>query len=249
MLLMPHQRRTSLKLTFVCCLAALASPSACGDETSETPMLSDQLEAYAAESAARLPAAMRDKFAQGIAEVEASGIVASARQVGDKMADATLEAPDGAKVTLSSLWAEKPLVISFYRGGWCPYCNLQLRALDQSLTDLGDAGATLVAITPELPEKVRETAAKNDLSLRVLTDRSNSLAREIGIAFRLPDPILPIYKERLGIAEYNGDERYELPLAATYIVDTTGTIRYAFLDADYKKRAEPAKIIEAVKQL
>ncbi|MEM6798564.1 MAG: peroxiredoxin-like family protein [Planctomycetota bacterium] len=223
--------------------------TAASAQADEPPKLGAELDAIAAGFAKKAPAAMKQTFAKGIADVEATGILDRALNVGDASIDAELPAPDGSTVKLSKLWSQKPLVIAFYRGGWCPYCNTQLRALERALGDIEGAGAKLVAITPELPEKARETAVKNKLSLTVLTDRGNALATQMGIAFTLPDAILPIYKSRIGLEAYNGDASYQLPLAATYVIDTKGVIRYAFLDADYKKRAEPADVVAAVKAL
>lgn len=226
------------------------TPTLYGQENSPSkPTLKNQLDDLAAGFAQKAPQPMRDAFAQGIEQVRGTGIEEKALNVGDRAVDAELTAPDGQQVRLSSLWADKPLVITFYRGGWCPYCNLQLRALEESLAELGEAGAGLVAITPELPEQVQETTSKNDLTLTVLTDQGNKLAYRMGIAFKLPPAILPIYKERIDLEKFNGDDSYTLPLAATYVIDTKGVIRYAFIDADYKKRAEPAEVVKAVKAL
>ncbi len=106
-----------------------------------------------------------------------------------------------------------------------------------------------MAVTPELPEKASQTVASNKLGFLVLTDQHNQYAQALGIAFKLPEVILPIYRDRLKLAEFNGDQRYELPLAATYVIDQQGVIRYAFLDADYKKRAEPRDVVKALKKM
>ncbi|MEM6798735.1 MAG: peroxiredoxin-like family protein [Planctomycetota bacterium] len=237
-----------LLAAFVCCLPLLGA-TASRLQAGEPPRLDEQLKEISAGFAKKAPPAMREAFAKGIQQVEETGILERALGVGDKAVDAELTAVDGAAVRLSKLWSEKSLVIAFYRGGWCPYCNAQLRALEQSLAALGDAGAELVAITPELPKSVKETAKRNQLTLTVLTDEGNALAGEMGIAFRLPDAILPIYKQRVDLEKFNGDDSFTLPLAATYVVGTDGIIRYAFLDADYKRRAEPADVVAAVKAL
>ncbi|MEM1271884.1 MAG: DUF1579 family protein [Bacteroidota bacterium] len=214
----------------------------------QTQPLQDRLNQMTAESAKRLPAGMRSKFSQGIEDVRATGILDKALKVGDRLPDATLQGPDG-EVSVGSLWADRPLVVTFYRGGWCPYCNTALQALEAAREEIEAAGASIVAVAPELPEKTEQTAAANDLSLTLLTDRGNRFAGKLGIAFRLPDVILPIYRDRVGLAAFNGDQEFTLPLAATYVVDTEGVIRWAFLDADYKKRAEPADVVAAVKKL
>lgn len=217
--------------------------------TKETQTLSEQLEAKAAESVTRLPEAMRRTFAQGIETVRATDIEKSAKQVGDAAIDAELSGWDGKTVKLSELWQEGPIVLMWYRGGWCPYCNIQLRAMQQSMDKIDSAGARLVILTPELPEKAKETAEANNLNIVALHDKGNSVARKYGLAFDLPETIIPAYRDRLKLPEYNGNDAMELPLSATYVIDPSGKITYAFLDADYKKRAEPADVIEAVKAI
>jgi peroxiredoxin len=215
----------------------------------EAPLLKPQLEEKSAAFAKQAPEAMRQTFQQGIDQVRQTGILDKAAKVGDKAPDGVLLDSDGEKLKASSLWAEGPVVLTFYRGGWCPYCNLQLKNLQDSVAALQGAGARVVAVTPELPEKATDTVASNKLALQVLSDRHNQYAKALGIAFKLPESILPIYRDRLRLADYNGDEQYELPLAATYVIDQQDVIRYAFLDADYKKRAEPRDVVKALKKM
>jgi len=209
-------------------------------------MLSKLLEDKAAASKVRLSEEARRTYAEGIETVRSTDIERSARQVGDAAIDARLSGWDGKSVKLSSLWQEGPIVLMWYRGGWCPYCNIQLRAMQQSMDKIENAGAKLVVLTPELPEKAKETAEANDLDIVALHDNGNALARKYGLVFQLPEAIIPAYRDRLKLLEYNGNDAMELPLAATYVIDKSGTITFAFLDADYKKRAEPADVIEAV---
>ena len=210
-------------------------------------MLSKLLEEKAAASATRLPEDVRQTYAQGIETVRATDIENSAKQVGDAAPDAQLSGWDGRNVKLSERWQEGPIVLMWYRGGWCPYCNIQLRAMQQSMDKIENAGAKLVVLTPELPEKAQETAEANDLDIVALHDKGNAVAREYGLVFKLPEAIIPAYRDKLKLPEYNGNDAMELPLAATYVINESGRITYAFLDADYKKRAEPADVIEAVK--
>lgn len=217
------------------------------NRSEDIPTLSQLLKEKADASKTRLPAEARRKYAQGIEEVKATGIEQSARQVGDAAIDAQLSGWDGNSVRLSELWSQGPIVLMWYRGGWCPYCNIQLRAMQQSMDKIENAGARLVVLTPELPEKAKETSAANDLDIVALHDKDNRVARKYGLVFKLPEVIVPAYRDKLKLPEYNGNDAMELPLAATYVIDRTGKITYAFLDADYKHRAEPAEVIKAVK--
>jgi len=206
-------------------------------------MLSDQLNEAAAAGKQQYPE-LSETFDQGIELVRATNIEKSAKQVGDDAVDATLIGWDGNTVKLSELWEDGPIVLMWYRGGWCPYCNLQLRAMQQSLDKLENAGARLVVLTPELPEKAKETAKANDLDIVSLYDKESAVARKYGILFQLPESVLTFYREKL--PEYNGNDAMELPLSATYVINKSGKITFAFLDANYKKRADPADVIEAV---
>ena len=140
--------------------------------------------------------------------------------------------------------------MSFYRGGWCPYCNLALRALQNGLGDLVGSGANLVAITPELPDNSLTTSEKNHLEFPVLSDPGNEVGRAFGIVFPIDDEIV-VTQLAAGkdVAALNGADVAEVPLPATYVVGTDRVIRYAFVDADHTRRAEPADVVRAVSDL
>ncbi len=212
--------------------------------------LAERLDARSAEAAENVPAAVRSEFAKGIEAVAESGIVARAKQVGDKAPDFTLRNASGEAVTLSKLLEEGPVVLSWYRGGWCPYCNIALAALQEQLPAIRDAGASLVALTPELPDKSLDTKQKNELGFEVLSDLNHQVAKDYGIVFKLTPKVAELYKGFFDLTDYNGKEAGDdsLPLAATYIIGTDGTIQWAFLDADYRKRAEPAEIVAFLKK-
>ena len=115
--------------------------------------------------------------------------------------------------------------------------------------EIESLGATLVAISPQVPEKSFATAEQNKVSFEVLSDVGNKVARQFGLVFTLPDRLRPIYKQfGVDLAAANGDERYELPLSATYVIDKNGIIKYAFVDTDYTKRMEPEEIVKILKQ-
>ncbi|MGE0246552.1 MAG: peroxiredoxin-like family protein [Pyrinomonadaceae bacterium] len=176
--------------------------------------------------------------------------VNSALNVGAKMPSFSLKDGSGKMVSSKDLLKQGNLVIVFYRGDWCPFCNLYLRSLQKRLTDISDAGGKLVAISVENPDASMAVAKKNEVLFTVLSDPKLETARKFKIVYQLPDKTDTLYKSRgLDVAKHNEMERPELPIAATYIVNKKGKIVYAFLDTDYKKRAEPDVIIENLKKL
>ncbi len=229
--------------------ALLGISLAVGQESAQDSVsneLAPQLDKIKAGAAERFPAEVLKVFEDGIATVRATGIEKSAKQVGDDAVDADLVGWDGKRVRLSELWSEGPVVLMWYRGGWCPYCNVQLRAMQQRMSAIEGAGAKLVVLTPELPAKAKETAEANDLGLVALHDKDNEVAKKYGIVFELPAPIIPMYRDKLKLGSYNGNDNMELPLSATYVIDRSGKITYAFLSADYTQRAEPDDVIAAI---
>lgn len=213
--------------------------------------LTEQLQRKQAEFSVKADDETKKAYAAGIQSVADSGTLAKAVQAGQKAPDFTLKNAKGADVTLSTLLKDGPVVLTWYRGGWCPYCNLTLAALQKALPDIKATGAQLVALTPELPDKSLTTAEKNSLKFQVLTDLNNEIAKRYNVAFELTPEVAKRYKQHFDLVEYNGAEAGDttLPLAATYIIDRTGMVRYAFLDADYRKRAEPADIVAFLKTM
>ncbi|MGF1495985.1 MAG: peroxiredoxin-like family protein [Elainellaceae cyanobacterium] len=211
--------------------------------------LSQQIADTRAAFSERVPAETRQVMLQATEELAKSALVEQALNLGDRIPSFTLPNATGETVDVSELLASGPVVISFYRGGWCPYCNLELRALQQALPEIQALGATLVAVSPETPDSSLTTAEKNELEFQVLSDVGNQVARQFGLVFTLPEDLRPIYAGfGLDIPAHNGDDTFELPLAATYVVAADGTIVHAFVDADYTKRLEPDEIVAALKK-
>ncbi len=208
--------------------------------------LREELDAAKAKFGEIAPAERRAMYEDGIDAVAASGIYGEAMKVGDVAPDFTLTNTTGESVTLSTLLEAGPVVLTWYRGGWCPYCNIALAAMQRHLPQIHRRGAQLVALTPELPDHTLTTKEKATLQFQVLSDVGNSVARDYGIVFTMTDGVAGAMRERHTTHLRNGDESDELPLAATYVIDRDGTITYAFLDADYRKRAEPSRIIDAL---
>jgi peroxiredoxin len=180
----------------------------------------------------------------------AKGLAEKSLNKGKSFPDFELPNADNKALTLNDLLTDGPLVISFYRGAWCPYCNLELNALQQRLPEITAAGGRLIAISPQVPDKSADQVSSSRLTFEVLSDVGNKLAKQCGLVFTLPEPLRPIYDAwQLDIPGHNADESFELPMPATYIIGTDGIIHYAFVDMDYTKRLEPDIIIEQLKSL
>ena len=173
-----------------------------------------------------------------------------AMKAGDTFPGLTLVRADGTSVDLGALANAGPLIVTFYRGGWCPYCNLELRAYQQRLGEIERLGARLVAVSPETPDNTLSTAEKNDLSFSVLSDEQGRLADQLGIRFQLSAGIVALYK-KFGhdLPAHNGGGEWSLPMPATFVVAKGGRIAAAFVDPDYRKRTDPADAIAVLKHL
>ncbi|MEM9082142.1 MAG: peroxiredoxin-like family protein [Planctomycetota bacterium] len=190
---------------------------------------------------------MKAAFEQGVIEVGQDPAIANAKRVGDTAPNFTLPGPTGEQVELKNLLNNGPVVLTWYRGGWCPYCNIQLKAYQDRLDEFQALGAQLVALSPETPDNSLDTKQKNELEFHVLSDLGNRVAGSYGVAYILPTVVQQQFKGRLDVPGQNGDDTWGLPLAATYVIDTDGTIIYAYIDKDYRKRAEPEVILEALR--
>ena len=179
-----------------------------------------------------------------------SDLVDLALKEGQHAPDFDLPEISGERIRLSELLNDGPVVITFYRGGWCPYCNLEMQALQRALPEIKAAGAQLIAIAPELPEFASQTRDKGNLTFPLLNDSNNETARRYGLVFTLPENLRPIY-EGFGIdlPASHGNSDFELPMPAAYIVAADGSVAHAFVDVDYTKRMEPSEIIEILKTL
>jgi peroxiredoxin len=177
-----------------------------------------------------------------------SGIARQALQVGATAPDFTLPDSHGKPVTLSALLARGPAVVTFYRGGWCPFCDLQLRAYQGVLGGIHDLGAELVAISPQTPDYALSDVEKKQLTFPVLTDKGNRVAREFKLVFTLSDELRKL-QTHFGsvLPKFNGDDSWELPMPGTFVLDRHGVVRLAAVDPNWMVRVEPAAILEALR--
>jgi peroxiredoxin len=226
------------------------SPETTSDSAAEAMSLAEQLDARKAKFVEMAPPERIASAENAITEVADSGILDKAINLGDKAPDFTLPDALGNSVSLHDELAKGPVILTWYRGSWCPYCNIQLHDYQKSLGDIQAAGAQLMAVSPELSDSALTWKEKNELQFIVLSDVGNEVAREYGIVYRIPKGIEGGYVAggRNDLTKYNGDDSLELPLAVTYVIGSDGTVEYAFVDADYRKRAETSEVVEFAKQ-
>ena len=197
-----------------------------------------------------LPEDEAQTVAGSFEKLYASQVAANAVAVGDSAPDFTLPNVSGEPVNLYKALRHGPVVLSFYRGGWCPFCNLELRALQSHLQEITALGATLIGISPETPDKATTAIEEYQLEFEVLSDHGNKTARQYGLLFTVYEEMRPLYlKWGLDVPASNGDESWELPVPATYVIDSSAVIRTAHTDKDYTKRMEPEQILVALRDL
>ena len=216
-----------------------------------SPTIQEQSNQIGAASRHRLPAEVLETFARDQAAWQAKGRPADAVAVGDVLSDFTLPNATGRNVTLSELVADGPAVLVFYRGGWCPYCNLALHQYQSELVPhLPDYGATLAAISPQKPDESLTTIEKHDLQFAVLSDAGARVARQLGIAFEPAQDVLEAQRALgLDIRDGNADGSPELPMPTVLIVDTDRTVQFADVQVNYTSRTEVSEILTALQRL
>lgn len=212
--------------------------------------MQQQIAAFKAQLAERVPAEVKARLDDDIAALVASGIGERAMKAGAQAPDFTLPDALGKQVALADLRAQGPVAVTFYHGEWCSYCNLTLRAYQAMLPQIKALGASLVAISPQTPDNSLTTVEKKELTFPVLSDVGNAVARQFGLVFALDEALRPLY---LGmgndLTQFNGDDSWELPMPGTFIIAQDGTVRLAFVDADFTHRLEPATLLAGLREV
>lgn len=179
-----------------------------------------------------------------------SDVGAHARQTGDSIPEVCLPNARGEITKLADKLSAGPIVLNFYRGGWCPFCNLELKALTNILPEIQQLGAQLIGISPETPDTTQQTVNQHGIAFEVLSDLGNKTARSFGLVMQVYESMRPLYLQwGLNLPAANGDDSWEIPIPATYVVDQHGIIRAAYVDKDYTKRMEPSEIVRALEQI
>ena len=219
--------------------------------------LQEQIEAQQQRILAYIPERIRDTLTASTRKLIQSGISERCLSKGDQIPSFTLANLTGGRVSSDALLRRGRLVISFYLGSWCPPCNLEMQVLQQHLQDLRELGAQLIAISPELPDNSLSITEKHEIDFELLHDPGNSVAHQFGLVDkshilygldRAKKEIRAFYANfGFHIPSHNGEDTWEIPMPATYIVDRDQTILHAYVNADYTKRMEPAEIVEILR--
>jgi peroxiredoxin len=212
--------------------------------------LQQQIDEFIAEGASWLPSDLLRDLLRPIGQLITSGAVENALKEGAQAPGFTLPDAHGNSVSLSHLLRQGPVVVTFFRGQWCPYCHLALRAYQQALPQLQAARATLVAISPQTPDHNKALAEKLALTFALLSDRGNQVARTYGLVFTI-DKALRLAHLRVGAAlpVFNGTDAWDLPMAGTFLVTQSGTVHLGFVDPDFTRRLDPSVIVARLNEL
>ena len=197
-----------------------------------------------------IPADIASLMDRATAELIASGQEGRAVSTGDRAPGFKLPNAVGEQVSLRQLLKKGPVVLSFYRGIWCPFCNLELRALQLCAPQVNALGGTLVAISGQTPDNSLSTVEKHQLTYEVLSDTWLAAASSYGLAFRLPRYLQAAY-EKLGhpVPMFNGTGQQSLPVPGTFVIGPDGIVRFAYANPDYRYRADPEDVLAALKSL
>jgi len=219
------------------------------NSTKEISMsLKEQLAEYRAGWYQRVPPERQAIMQRHIEQLRSGAIARTMLKVGDRAPAIVLNNAKGETVDVAALLKKGPVIVTFYRGGWCPYCNFELKAYQEILPEITAAGASLVAISPEKPDDTLSTTEKNALAFEVLSDVGQKIGRAFGLVYDFTEELKIAYQGfKLDIPARNGTpDEWALPVSATYVIDRNGMIMYAYTDPDYRDRADPREILKVL---
>ena len=218
--------------------------------------LQDRLDAFKADfESGRFPSLkptqeMLDIMHRATDELIVGAEAQRARKAGDVAPEFTLNDSDGKPVSSRELLAKGPLVVSFYRGVWCPYCNMELQALQAALPEIAPRGASLVAISPQTAANSRKSQRDNKLGFPILSDAKSEVANAFGVRFALQDYLIEVYKGfNNNLPVVNEDPAWVLPMPARFVIGTDGIIAYAEVNPDYTQRPDPSELLPVLDRL
>lgn len=212
--------------------------------------LIDEIKNYQEIFKEKVPQEFQETMLAATEKLKDAKISQNAKKEGDKALDFTLKNAVNKDISLDDLLLENDfVVVNFYRGQWCPYCNLELQAFQSINKELQDLNAKLVAISPQTPDASLSTKEKNELEFEVLSDTNNALAQNYGLVFNLAEELRPIYSGfGIDIVGLNEEDSFDLPMPATYVINKNKEIIFSFIDEDYTKRSEPQTILDIIRK-
>jgi peroxiredoxin len=219
-----------------------------------TMSLQAKLDAFKADFEAgnppyNVPRAVIEIMHRATAELIASGAAQRARKAGDVAPSFSLRDPEDNIVSSDELLKKGPLVVSFYRGVWCPYCNMELQALEGAKPAFDKYGASLLAISPQTAPNSRKSVRQNKLSFPILSDVKGKVGAAFGLRFELPDYLVELYKSlKNDLPTFNDDPSWTLPMPGRYVIAQDGTILYSEVNPDYTHRPEPEDMIPVLQR-
>lgn len=195
-----------------------------------------------------VPRSVVEAMHRATAELKASGRAERAMKVGDRAPAFRLKDSESNVVSSSQLLETGPLIVTFYRGVWCPYCNIELQALQTALPEYKKLGANIVAISPQTQPNSRRAVRENGMTFPILSDAGGEVCAAFGLKFRMPIYLVTLYKKaKIDLASVNDDPEWTLPMPARYVIGRSGIILYAEVNADYTCRPEPEDLLPALR--
>jgi peroxiredoxin len=212
--------------------------------------LQSELDTYKASFRKRAPAHAQEIMSKATDELHASGIVGQAIQLGDTLPHFNLPNQDGELVSSQALLEDGPLVVSFFRGIWCPYCNIELEALNRALPEIKAHRANFVTISPQLGKSAKRNKKSKNLDFDILIDEGNEYAKDLGLVFALPNDLREVYRSfDIDLPKHNGDESWTLPMPARLVINEDNKVVYANVNPDYTVRPEPEEFLKVIQDI
>lgn len=192
----------------------------------------------------QLPQEILEAFGRSIEDLKTKNMEKNSIQIGERIPAFSLPNALGKMINSDEVLKNNKMILAFYRGSWCPYCNLELKFLQENLSRIKEKNAVLIAVSPQSPDHSLTMIEKNNLEFEVLTDINNDFAKKLGITFQLQDFVLPYYQS-LGIhfADFNANNENTLPVPAVFVIDENRKVLYKFLDVNYMSRVDVEDLI------
>lgn len=209
--------------------------------------LAKQIEQFNNELATQVPQEVLEAFGKSIKDLKTKNIEEKSIKLGAIMPDFSLPNAKNEIIHSKEILKSGKMIIAFYRGSWCPYCNLELKALQENLSKINDKKVSLVAISPQSPDNSLTVIEKHNLTFEVLTDKDNTFAKQLGIIFELQDFVLPFYNALgINLSSFNKNDDTSLPIPAVFVVNENGIIIYKFADANYMNRIDIDELLNTL---